>query len=343
MSDVERGWSLIELKRPAEAERVARDLLAREPSGVDAHRLLGCALDELGRSAEAEEVLRRGLALAPESDELLVTLAPVLSQLNKHDEARETALRAVHLAPLWWATHYTYAQVALGGRRPLVRDALAAAQRAVELAPNIAMAHNLLGLAWDAFNRPDQARESYQRALAIDPEHSTAMGNLAQLDSGTFRLKKAARGAAAAAALDPQSAHTREGVQLIAARLAWRATLIMIPAALLLLVMIKVEVGWPGRASVGVVMVVVATGLIHHSLGLLPSGLRSWRALFIDIEAQYGVRVIAAALAYAAVVVLAFAPDSLAQQAGVGLLRGTQVIVVIASIAAFAGRRKSAD
>lgn len=343
MSELERGWNLIELGRYPEAEEIARVTIANNPADTDGARLLAQALDGQDRLPEAEETLRLGLLHAPDSEELLVALASVLSQLNRHEEARQAALRAVHLDPQWWATHYSYAHVALGGRRPLVRDAVAAAQRAVELAPNSAMTHNLLGTAWDAFNRPDQARESYQRALAIDPQDTAAMSNLAQLDSGMFRLKKAARGAAAAAMLDPQSAYTREGVQVIAARLAWRATLIMIPAALLLLFMVKGAVGAPARAAVGVVLVIVATGLVRHSLRLLPSGLRTWRALFIDLEAQYAVRVVAAALVYAAVVVLAFAPETVAEQAGVGLLRGTQILVVVAAIATFVGRRATKD
>ncbi|MDO8988295.1 MAG: tetratricopeptide repeat protein [Sideroxyarcus sp.] len=70
----------------------------------------------------------------------------------------------------------------LKGRNP---DALVPMQKAAELLPNDAEAHNNLGITLQDFGRYDEAIASYQRALAINPDYAEAHNGLGH----AFQLK----------------------------------------------------------------------------------------------------------------------------------------------------------
>ncbi|OHE87692.1 MAG: hypothetical protein A3G75_03405, partial [Verrucomicrobia bacterium RIFCSPLOWO2_12_FULL_64_8] len=59
-----------------------------------------------------------------------------------------------------------------------LEEAIAAYQRAIELKPDFADAHNDLGIALQTQGKFDQAIASYQRALRLNPEHAEAYNNL---------------------------------------------------------------------------------------------------------------------------------------------------------------------
>ncbi|MFD0469607.1 tetratricopeptide repeat protein [Nonomuraea thailandensis] len=97
---VERARALLRLRRPADAERELRGLLAEEPQHVGGHALLALALIEQRKVTEAVE------------------------------EAQES----VRLAPDHWFPHYAAAQVYNRARRP--DDAIAAIRAALDLSPS---------------------------------------------------------------------------------------------------------------------------------------------------------------------------------------------------------------
>lgn len=63
----------------------------------------------------------------------------------------------------------------------LPADALPIAQRAVEMAPGMSLAHRTLGDALAGTGQIDAARAAYEQALAIDPENTQAQAGLASL------------------------------------------------------------------------------------------------------------------------------------------------------------------
>ncbi|TDD12202.1 tetratricopeptide repeat protein [Nonomuraea deserti] len=167
---LERARTLLQLRRPADAERELRGVLARQPQYATAHAFLALALVQQGNAAEAVE----------ESDE------------------------AVRLAPDHWSTHYVAAQVHHRARRPAA--ALAAATTALRLNPEhppiweqLARTHMLVG-QWP------QMADAAQRGLALDPEDSdlASLLSLARTQLGDAEPARAA--AAHAVGLDPESA-----------------------------------------------------------------------------------------------------------------------------------------
>ncbi|NBE93452.1 MULTISPECIES: tetratricopeptide repeat protein [unclassified Nonomuraea] len=167
---LDRARTLLQLRRPADAERELRGVLAQQPQYATAHAFLALALVLQGNAAEAVE----------ESDE------------------------AVRLAPDHWSTHYVAAQVHHRARRPAA--ALAAATTALRLNPEhppiweqLARTHLLAG-QWR------EAAEAARRGLAIDPEDCDLASLLAVACTVLEDAQQARAAAADAVRLDPESA-----------------------------------------------------------------------------------------------------------------------------------------
>ncbi|WP_214318360.1 tetratricopeptide repeat protein [Nonomuraea sediminis] len=170
MSDaIQRARALLEMRRPADAEREARGVLATEPHHVTGHAFLALALVEQGRAAEA---------------------------ITEADEA-------VRLAPDAWFPHYVAGQVLYRARQ--TDRALGALEIALSLSPEYAPTWELLARTQLLRGEWPRVVEAAGRGLALDPEDSDLAGLLAQ---GLIMLRDpgSLEAAARAVRLDPESA-----------------------------------------------------------------------------------------------------------------------------------------
>jgi len=126
----------------AEARRLCAGVIERDPGDAKCHALLGATYS-------AEHVL--GWNGDPAA----------------LDRAEEFIRRAIELDPFLPHGHVAMAQVAYLRRRP--EEAMAAAERAVALAPNLDMAHAMLGFAQASAGRTVDALGSIRRALRLNP------------------------------------------------------------------------------------------------------------------------------------------------------------------------------
>ena len=145
------GHLYLQLGRTAQAERLLRRELRRDPRDAVAGRDLGLALSALGRHAEAIAQLKRMTLDQPTNDE--------------------------H----WYALGVAYATA---GR---VREAVGPLRRAIALAPDRAIEHRDLGVVLAALNRPGEAREEYRRALTLDPADASVWLNIGNLEARAGR------------------------------------------------------------------------------------------------------------------------------------------------------------
>jgi tetratricopeptide (TPR) repeat protein len=87
----------------------------------------------------------------------------------------------------WVAAGAAIAVALLGGitvsRNEVYRSEIALWEDTARKSPGKARAHNNLGYAYERAGRFTEAREAYLRALAIDPGHARARGNLDGLDA----------------------------------------------------------------------------------------------------------------------------------------------------------------
>lgn len=169
----------------ADAERLWRHTLARNPNAWLAHGNLGALLVVGGRHAEAADHLRRAIALTPDDPIPRLMLAVCLSRLGDlagaHGQLDAVLAREPRHAQAWYERGRLQAQA---GDFAAARESY---QRAAE-APAYAAPH--LALALLARNAGDAvaAGSAVQRALALAPNDPDALhlrGDLA-FDAGRY-------------------------------------------------------------------------------------------------------------------------------------------------------------
>jgi Flp pilus assembly protein TadD len=206
---------LIDAGRADEAIGVLGRFLAEHPTDVTTLGLLSLAHLRARRWAEALRVADQAIGLDPGHLPAWQRRSIALIELDRTTEAQEAAAEYLRLAPDDWHAHYTMARVLrpVRGRR---QQALWHASRAVELAPQNADAHNLLGAVYRAIEDRANAERAYRTALAIDPSHALARSNLALSTLGRVGTDEVLAGLSAAAASDPQQLVIHRNMALVA-------------------------------------------------------------------------------------------------------------------------------
>lgn len=131
--------------RYEEAERIYREVLAREPNNISAIRLLGSLASDTSRHGIALRQLRKAVELAPNFFAAWVDLARELSEQELFEEC-ERALR-----------------------------------RAIRLEPELPHPWTLLGNMLSKAGRYDEAVEAFNEALKKEPDHSGSLAGLGHL------------------------------------------------------------------------------------------------------------------------------------------------------------------
>lgn len=209
-----RIGSLLELGRWSEARSLVEAQLATRPEDSDLHGWRAQCLIGEGDHTGGLEAANRLVALAPEEEWGHRICAFALERLGMHTEAARAASEAVRLAPDRWQTHVRFAQAA-AAVPSRSHEALQAAHEAVRLAPNEPDAHGALAIVAQSRNDYRTARAAYERALALDPEHSAILNNLAMLQ-GPARFGRAIRGLAQSLRINPHSKVARTNLDSLA-------------------------------------------------------------------------------------------------------------------------------
>ncbi|MDX1997562.1 MAG: winged helix-turn-helix domain-containing protein [Thermoanaerobaculia bacterium] len=145
-------------------------------SGVFLRRDAPAAPEALAtRPASAEELLARADAyLARERSEDNGIALDLYRRAHEAGSESAAGLAGWSLALAQRATKFN-------GSADDIEQALAKAQRAVELAPELARGHHALGLALDARGRVESAIAAYRRAVALEPSDRAALASAAHL------------------------------------------------------------------------------------------------------------------------------------------------------------------
>jgi tetratricopeptide (TPR) repeat protein len=319
-----RAQDLLDLRRAAAAEEVLRGHLAAEPEDASGLLLLADALRDQDRHPEAEQAALSAVRLEPELHRAYLVLTEVRVAREDAAGAVEAAHEAVRLAPQAWVSHYVLARALLTGRRPRVRDALDVALHTVGLAPHSPDAHNLVGICFNAFNKPDQARAAFEEALRLDPQHRTAQANLAGLHARRGRLRRSAERVTSALGQDPQEEALHEALDVVLVRFSRRLLWAVLVGALVVGIELGATAPWWLRAVSGVLIALGVAALVRAFLRHLPRGVRSVGTLPRVARGwtRWGLFLLATAVV--TLVLMSFAPYDVAVGAGlvlVGILR----------------------
>jgi len=156
---------------------------------ADAYRLLGAPGWEVESPSillsRAKTAVERALALDPDSPEAhaVVAMIKITYDWDRAGAEREIT-EALRLNPSFAQAHQYYSGILTTMNRPV--EAIAAAQRAMELDPLAPTASTSLGVRYYYANRPSEAIAAFTKTLEVAPGFSVAHWGLAQC----YRLQK---------------------------------------------------------------------------------------------------------------------------------------------------------
>jgi tetratricopeptide (TPR) repeat protein len=161
------GLACLEVGRVRDAIAAFEQAVAGNPRYADAYFRLGIALEKLGDSGRAIFAYHRATELQPSLTEAWFRAGALVFTLGHRDEAIGCFRRAA-------ATGGNTIFGRLGKARALLteertQEAEQVLRRTVALDPRNAMAHDLLGNLLSESGRFDEARDCFERAVAIAP------------------------------------------------------------------------------------------------------------------------------------------------------------------------------
>ena len=182
----------------AEARRICRDLLTRQPNHPDALHLLGILEAQAGRLAAAENLIGQAVRARPDFPGTWVNLGRVLVNRQKIDQAVAAYRRAAQLAPSDPAPLHALGLLLSG--RGEIDEAIEALSRAIELKVNDPQAPLELGKLLRSKGRLEDAVAAFSASIALNPSFAQAynsLGNVLRdkglLDEAISRYRTAIR------------------------------------------------------------------------------------------------------------------------------------------------------
>lgn len=153
-----------------------RGVLQVEPEAAPAFLKLAYAHLQRKEYELGVQACQEGVRLDPENDYAHALFGELLYKYKRYAEAEREFNAAIAINPQRALNHYWYADYLLLFKRDLKRAEIHAA-KAIEIAPQNADYHVLMGMVRTRQNIPEQAVQEYKVALSIDPEHHYAINN----------------------------------------------------------------------------------------------------------------------------------------------------------------------
>lgn len=171
------GYTLWSLGEYEEARGVLQEALGLAPHSPLNHYFLALLHRSEGHIELALAEFQEALELDPHNAAICAEVASTYSKEREYPAAREWYRAAVERAPNEVEFHLLRAQFHLEHLLWL-EEGVSAAQTAVSLDPENAMAWDLLGWGQCLTKRLDEARGSLERAIALDPDLASAYYHL---------------------------------------------------------------------------------------------------------------------------------------------------------------------
>jgi len=157
--------------RPAEAERIAANILKVNSGHREATKVLGYALIMLYRSKEAVAVLEKA-ARGTHDPEIETQLGIALRHNRRIDDAVVALKRAIKRKPPFPAAFHEFGQLLASLQR--FDEAIAVLKQGCDVAPMMADMAAQLGNIYYAVNDRKRAADCFRRALSLNPGHYAA-------------------------------------------------------------------------------------------------------------------------------------------------------------------------
>jgi tetratricopeptide (TPR) repeat protein len=194
-------------------ESAAKKAIALNPRSAIAYHCLGLALAGQSRRAEAAEAHRRAMGLAPNAVSAY-NLAVILKELGREAEAITSLREAIQLRPDYARAHGMLGH--LLSRRNDLKGAAEAYHQSIRLDPDVAQTHMNLGNLLAATGDFAWSRAALLESIKLDPGNALAHYNLGVALAGLGRREEATSAYQEAIRLQPDhaQAHWNLGLEL---------------------------------------------------------------------------------------------------------------------------------
>lgn len=217
------GATRIKLREPEKAIEVLDPFVQQQPD-AQSMALLGSAYMLKGDQEKGQEWLNRAVEASPDVAALRTQLALTLLAGGEMDKAITELQSAVDLGQEVLQADVLLVLAHLKNKE--FDKALQASAALEQRMPDSAIAFNLTGLALLATGDQDGARERFLKALALDPEFSTAALNIARIEVANEDLDAAQKQYEGVLAKQPRHMGAMLGMAALAERLKDTAGLV---------------------------------------------------------------------------------------------------------------------
>jgi tetratricopeptide (TPR) repeat protein len=173
-----------------ESERLAKEVLDKDPNHIEAHILRGAVLFASGKREEALGEFTRAVELNPQRIESLMSLALYHRQMNDTAKAEEVYKRALSINDRSALAHLEYAKFFVSQNRTDMAEV--EFRRAVEVEPTNRDARRTLASFYLVNKQLDRAEESYKALAELDRDRPEGRAVLADFYASIGRYDEAA-------------------------------------------------------------------------------------------------------------------------------------------------------
>lgn len=175
----------------AEAERLANDILQKDPKHIEGHILLSSVRFAQGKKDEAHAELSRAIDLNPNRSESYLSLARFYIVTNDREKADEAYRKAISVAPESSLAHTEYGKYLVQTNR--ISEAEAELKKAVEVGPSDRAARFTLASFYVVNKQLDKAEETYKALSELEKDKPESQAIMADFYSATNRSDDAVR------------------------------------------------------------------------------------------------------------------------------------------------------
>ena len=198
----------------ADAERLARNLIADFPGHQFGWKVLGAVLRQTGKLKEALGPLQEAISLSPADAEAHNNLGVALKGLGRLEDAESSFRNAITLKPGFAEAYFNLGNAS--AEQGCLVEAEISYKQAILLEPNYVSAHCNLGDTLRKMHRDAEAESSYEAAIAANPNYAPAHSSLGVILHEKKRFKDAETCFLKALQIDPEyaDAHNNLGATL---------------------------------------------------------------------------------------------------------------------------------
>jgi tetratricopeptide (TPR) repeat protein len=173
----------------SEAERLAKEILQKNPNHIEGHILMGSVLFAQDHKPEAFAELNRAIEIDPQRVESYLSLARFHAMMKDTATAEATFQRAISVNSSSALAHYEYGKFLVQTNR--ADDAENEFQRAVQVDPNNREARFVLASFYLVNKRYAKAEDAYKALAELDKDKPEGRSVLGDFYGATGRLDEA--------------------------------------------------------------------------------------------------------------------------------------------------------